>query len=173
MIFKNNSYKLDRNQKLLQSYKYVANSIIEIKNTNSYNVIGISSSLNYKESKYIAVKNVYNQLIDKGLDALLINAELEPESNSLVNKKGKIWEFKNLNVNDMKNIILEEKEKRDLILINIPPILIMADALEYSKLCDSIILLERYSYSKYRDYENTIAQLNDNNINISGVITYR
>lgn len=140
-----------------ESVKYIANYLIMSMKEDSGNIFGISGSMDFKEDKLMICENIVSSINKKGMKSKLINVDKEEN---------------NIGVDDLKNILNREKIGLDLIIVNIPAISIFADGVEYAKLCDKLILTERYMYSTYRAYEDTIIKLKTHRIKIGGVVTY-
>ena len=163
------NYKLNKKQKLEQSYIYVANTIYNVMNDKGSKIVCFTSSLSNKLDKYLILKNVHGKMLNNGKNVLFINTDECVKDNSDVNF---------MNINDCSKKILQDvlndnKDKYDMIMVNAAPVRLFANAVEYAKLCDSTIIMERYLYSRYSDYESTILKLNQNNVKISGVVTYK
>ena len=76
-------------------------------------------------------------------------------------------------VSKVPDIINHLKDSYDAILVILPPIRLWADTLAIAASADVIFLVEQYGYSRYTDMENTLDLLKQNNLKVSGIITYR
>lgn len=176
MLSVNNYSKLRRQSKLNQSYLYISNSILDILKDKEIKVIGITSSFVDKKSKSIICENICKNICDKGYKVCLITAYVDINSKNynlheIVEKNIKIIRTQNINKNKLEELI--NKEKEDYIVIaDLSPVNIFAQSLEYAKICKNILLLEKYCYSKYSDFENTLDILKQSNINVLGIITH-
>lgn len=145
----------NKNKILEESIKYIANSLIKNLHNNEASTIGVSSSINCSKIKLSVCKALGEKVKLKGLNVKIIDLE-----------------EKNSDIKNLKNLITEEKSKNNIIFVNIPPIPLFADSIEYSKICDRIVLLERYRYSSYKNYEETLARIKAHGVKLEGVITY-
>lgn len=147
---------MERNDKFQESIGYIANYLIRLCENSDGNVIGISSSRECKEEKLDICRILNKEINKKGLNSKLIDSEREG-----------IGISKNL-----EEVLTKERTKNDLIIVNIPSIPAYADGVEYAQKCDILLLLERYMYSTYKDYEETLIRLKAYGIKPDGVITY-
>lgn len=172
-----NSYgKLKKYNKINQSYLYISNAILEILNSREIKVIGLTSSFTDKKSKDIICENICKRMCKKDIQICLIDSYIDINNknytlNESKSESLKIIKTKNINVNKLEELINKESNN-SLVTINLPPINIFAEALEYAKICKNIILIEKYCHSKYSDFENTLDILNQNNISVLGIIPY-
>lgn len=70
----------------------------------------------------------------------------------------------------MHAMLLRLKEKYDYIIIDTPPINIVADALPLVKISDGAVLVARQNYSSHGELENAISKLQFINAKILGVV---
>ncbi len=157
-----------------ESYRYVANTLINTYKNDGKKVFSFTSSSLSIDSCLKIIRNLGEHISKKGLDILLIQACL-PE-NKVISKASNVKDksllkFDNLTSNELKEIVNENHKNYDLILIVIPSVIIKADALEYTKVCDKTILVEKYMYCYYSNYEETILYLKNSGIIPNGVIT--
>ena len=86
------------------------------------------------------------------------------------------FETKSLSSVVFDEVIREEisnsSHSHDIVIMNAPCILSNVVSLDYLSLCNKIFLLERYMYTKYNDFENILGKLKDNNLVVSGIISY-
>lgn len=173
-----NEYAINNQEILTQSYIYVSNSIENIMQSSNIKSLAVTSSLPIKNEKLYACRNICRELGRNGKSVLLINADIIPGqavsiSDIALKQNYKEVSCTNINKKEFESLINKHQNDFDSIIINIPPVSIMADSLEYASSCGNVILLERYLYSKYSRYENTILMLKQSNVNICGVVTYR
>lgn len=176
MLSVNNYSKLRRQSKLNQSYLYISNSILDILKDKEIKVIGITSSFVDKKSKSIICENICKNICDKGYKVCLITAYVDINSKNynlheIVEKNIKIIRTQNISENKLQELINKEEED-SVVVVDISPINIFAQALEYAKVCKSVILVEKYCHSRYDEFENTLDILKQNNINALGIITH-
>ncbi len=138
-----------------ESIKYISNSIIKISQDGNGNVIGLSSSRPEKQYKLLFCKEIEEKIKEKNLKVKFLD-----------------FENKNDKIDCVKSFINKEKENNDIVFVNIPSVSFFADSVEYAKLCDRVILLEKYMYSTYKDYEESIIRLKSFGVRLEGVIAY-
>ncbi|MDR1628419.1 MAG: hypothetical protein LBR79_06580 [Oscillospiraceae bacterium] len=176
MLSVNNYGKLRKYNRLCQSYLYVSNAILDISANREINVIGMASSFTDKKGKDTICENVCENICKQGNKICLITADIDiNDKNYDLNETAgdgfKKIKTQNISVNKLKELVEKEKNN-DLVIINLPPVNIFAQALEYAKICKNILLIEKYCHSKYDEFENTIDILKQNNIAVLGIITY-
>ena len=173
-----NEYAIDNHQSIKQSYIYISNAIDDIFKNNSFNLLAFISSMPVKKEKIYICRNICRYMSNKRKSVLFINADitpdLKPQKDDTKNKDGyKEISCVNLDVKEFEQLVRESEQKNDIVIVNLPPVAVMADSLRYAVSCGNAVLLERYLYSKYMDYENTVLMLKQAGVNICGVVTYR
>lgn len=158
-----------------ESYKYVANTLVDIFQKEKKKVFSFTSSSINQDVTLKIVKNLGNIINKKGIKTLVVDARISESDKSpleLSRAESKLLlSFNNLESVKLKEIIIENQEKYDLILVVVPSIRLRADALEYVKICKEIILIEKCMYCHYSDYEETLLYLTNSRIKPKGVIT--
>ena len=162
-------YKLNKEQKLEQSYIYLANTILNLNNNNNSKFICVTSSMENRMDKYLIAKNICNQIRKNGKNVLLLNVDTHYEKCDISND----MDINGMSSKKLKKVFDDNRDKYDIVLINVPSVRLFANTIECAKLCDGTIIVERYLYTKYKDFEDTILRLKENNIKIYGLITYR
>ena len=76
-------------------------------------------------------------------------------------------------IGGVKALLEEKKAQFDAVVLDIPPVMLFSEALEYARTADQLYLLERYRYTLYSHYEKTMALLRDSGLQVSGVIACR
>lgn len=169
-------YNLNKKEKLAQSIKYISNYLVNLARDDVGNVIGITSSLPYKNSKLEICKGICNSVKDTDHKLAFIDVDLGSGKNQKDSDYGtdnfkKIYLSK-YNIDDFSKLIKENKQNYNIIIVNIPPISVMAESIQYAKVCGRVVLLERYMYTTYREYEETLIKLKTQGVKIDGVVTY-
>ncbi len=157
-----------------ESYKYVANRLIDVYRKDRKKVFSFTSSSMSKEACLEVVKKFSDQISEKGLNTLIIQACISDKKDIIEVsdiKEKSLLTFNNLDPYELKKIIIEKQDDYDFILVLIPSVILKADALEYAKFCDKIILIEKYMYCYYSSYEETLLRLKSAGIKPYGVIT--
>ncbi|MBE6761260.1 MAG: CpsD/CapB family tyrosine-protein kinase [Ruminococcaceae bacterium] len=75
-----------------------------------------------------------------------------------------------LGSNRMESILSSLREKFDYIIIDLPPVNIVSDALSISSLITGMIVVIREDYTEKKDLEHCFRQLNLSNVNILGCV---
>ena len=70
----------------------------------------------------------------------------------------------------MKNLINELAERFDYIIVDLPPVNIVSDALVVSSLLDGMIVVVREDYTERKELERCFRQLKLSNINVLGCV---
>lgn len=78
-------------------------------------------------------------------------------------------------VDDIVRNLREKAKEKELKLQveEIKPVNYFADGVEQARTCDSVVFVERYAYTYYKDLQNSIKLLEKEDIPILGVVTYR
>ncbi len=145
-----------KENEFIESIRYIVNRLIMLSQAENCNVIGISSSRDCGREKYNICEILSKEIKRKNFNSTLIDTET-----------GDIQTPQKL-----EDLLTEEREKNDIIIINIPPVPIIADSVEYAKKCDIMLLLEKYMYSTYKDYEEAVIRIKSYGIRLEGVVTY-
>lgn len=166
-----NSNSADNKQ---ESYKYIANTLIDVYQKDRKKVFSFTSSSMSQKAGLEVVKKISNQISEKGLNSLIIQAWISDKKDitevSDIKEKS-LLTFNDLTPSELKKIIVEEQDDYDFILVLIPSVILKADALEYTKFCDKNILIEKYMYCYYSSYEETLLRLKNAGVKPYGVIT--
>lgn len=173
MLFSSN-YSISKVQKQNQSILYAANYINNIMRDTNHKVFAISSTLkNLNTRKFIinqvsrGMINTYNYKVLNCFCSVKDCSEIEYINENSVDS------VVNVSLKNLENVLKENYDKYDVIFVMLEPVNVFADALSCAKLCDSIIMIERYLYTKYNKFEKSLMYLKNNDINVAGVITYR
>lgn len=150
-----------------ESYKHIANNLICALKEEKKNVFAfVSSSCNLNE-----IVSKIGAEAAKKVKTLVVNVCFDSEpKNSLDSKDVKIINTSGLAEN-FQNDLLKYKSEFDLVLISLNSILTKAEALEYAKICEEIVIIEKCTECYYADYENMLAGFKTIGINPRGVIT--
>lgn len=172
-----NNKSIDRNTKQLQSVMYAANRIVNLTDENNINVLSISSSIKDKNTETNIISDIVSQIIklDKKVAFIDISFSGEETKESNIDSSDSLYKKTIVNPETKKlSLLIDElKNKYDIVIVNIPPVRIFANALQYAKICGNIILIERYLYSKHKNFQETLDLLKQNNVDIKGIITYK
>lgn len=172
-----NSKSIARSTKQLQSVMYAANRIVNLIDENNISVLSISSSINDKNTETYIINDIISQItkLDKKVAFIDISFSKEGTKESNVNSSDSLYKKTTANPETKElNLLIDElKNKYDIVILNVPPINIFANALKYAKICGNVILIERYLYSKHKGFQETLDLLKQNNIDLKGIITYK
>ena len=152
-----------------QSIEYISKFLIDVSEQEK-NLIGITSSSENSDQKFVLCSRICGVLTNFKKNVVLINFE----QNSTDNKQElNILQFKMKTLNyESKSKILNLKSEYDLVVANLPSIILNAESIDYLKICDKIFSLERCMYTYYSDFERYLQRLKINNIKLSGIITF-
>ena len=161
-------FGLNKKDSVNQSIKYIARFLV--KNIEkSKNIIGITGSYNNKKMKFSICKKICEEILEYKKSVCILDTDY------MLNNTEK-FETKSLSSVVFDEVIREEisnsSHSHDIVIMNAPCILSNVVSLDYLSLCNKIFLLERYMYTKYNDFENILGKLKDNNLVVSGIISY-
>ena len=150
-----------------ESYKNIANNLICTLKEENKNVFAfVSSSCNLNE-----IVSGIGAEASKKVKTLIVHVCFDDEPKSSSDSKDvKIITTSGLAEN-FENELLKYKSEFDLILVFLNSILTKAEALEYAKVCEEIIIIEKCTECYYADYENMLASFKAAGIRPRGVIT--
>lgn len=169
----NMSYKISKSQKQKQSILYAAGYIHNIISDTDNKVFAVSSTLdNFNMRKFIITQISKNMSETYSCKVLNCFCSLENGSKPEYINKNSVDSVINVNLKNLSNVLDENRDKYDVIFVLLEPVNIFAQSLNCARLCDSAIMIERYLYSKYKEFEKSLMYFAENNINVSGVITY-
>lgn len=172
------AYRLSKRQKLEESFKYIATCLSSFTQTGKTTIIGITSTLPYKTSKSIISRELALYVSKMGNSVTYVDIDTPKKSykKAIIRGENSFENFKELkainqNFTQVWDTLQQQKEP-NIIIINIPPLPLISQSIPYLKICDKVVLLERYLYTKYADYEDALIKLNTHRINLLGVVTY-
>lgn len=173
MLFGSN-YSISKVQKHNQSILYAANYINNIMSNTGHKIFAISSTLKNMDTRKIIINQISKGMINT-YNYKVLNCFCNDKNSSEIEyiNENSIDSVVNVGFKNLENVLKENHDKYDIIFVMLEPVNVFADALGCAKLCDSIIMIERYLYSKYNEFEKSLVYLKDNDINIDGVITYK
>lgn len=168
-----NKYEIARNDRFSEAVKYAANTIEEI----NKKVYAFSTSSKNKTKKDYIVERIIGSLRDKGRSILMMDFSIS----NIANDKLEITHQQTCDLvlinyakkENVESFLNEHKDNYDYVFINVPPVTMAAMAIEYAKLADGLILIERYGCTKYSEYENSLFNLRQHSVDVLGVITYK
>ena len=168
------NFRKKKNAEIDESYKYTANALSDIITQKSKKIFAITSSCT-REFYRLVAENIFKKVVIENTRSLLIDVRIDNDRQEFVGSvvqsgdKDKI-SLVNVSKKTFRKIICDNEANYNTILAVIPPVILKADALEYAKVCKNVILIEKYMYSHYEDYENSLLQLKNTGINVEGVI---
>ena len=159
-----------------ECYKHISNSLISISKNETIKVFGFVSS--NKKTAFLddIVKNIAKRTSEKDIRTLVINVVFDNESSFHFKEKFKLGdvcciECKNIFADKFTEELSKQIDKYNLILVSINSITSKAEALEYTKSCENIIIVEKCTDCYYSDYENMLVNFKSAGIKPLGVIT--
>lgn len=156
------------NSSVDQSIKYVARFLVKHLDR-SKNIIGITGSYNNKKIKFSICKRICEEIIEYKKSVCILDADyMLSNSEKFETKSLSSTVFDEV----IKNEISDSSSSHDIVVINVPCLLSSIISLDYLSFCNQIFLIERYMYTRYNDFENILGKLKDNNLIISGIISY-
>ena len=175
MRTKSSQYHLSREEKLQQEPLYLARNVLECAQNDHLKIFAITTSTKQKDLKEDACYKLANALYQEGKKVLLIKAAVsqDDQANDFNHASFDYIYKANLKSEELSQLLTKSRENYDLIFVDIAPVNMYAQSLEYAKLCESLILVERYAFSKYKYFERTLTILKGNNIPVCGVISYK
>lgn len=169
-------FNVSKEEKQKQSILYATAHMCNILNTTNNKIFGVTSTLDNIETKKFIIQEISKSMSKMhNLKVLncICNVGSEKDLGIEYMQDNSIDMVVNVNFTNINDILKENEYKYDVIFVILDPVNLFANALSCAKFCDSVIMVERYLYSKYNDYEKSLLYLKDNNIEVSGVITYR
>ena len=138
-------YTLSKTAKNQEAVKMMAENMIQMCREKDLRVIGLTTSTRYVDYKKKAGKELAKAMSDAGY----------PTGYS-EDGEG-----------------LEPSGKEKCLLVDIPPIHLFADGMNTAKKMDGVISVERYAYTRYKDFEVMLKALQEKNILFLGVVAHR
>ena len=160
---------LKRKSSTERSIKYIARYFVNLSKSGS-KFIGITSSGNNKELQFFLCRKICKEILYFNSSVALVDADRNtlPENSNF-----KIISTNTDKVdNEVIMKILELKNKYDIVLFNVSSVLSNISSLDYLKTCDKVFSAERCMYTYYSDFENTLNKLKNNNMELSGILTF-
>lgn len=171
------NYSIDKKAKSKQAIMYASNAIIDLLSRIDKNIIAVSSSIKDKEYRLHIMRNIASEIEGLGKKTALINIDFSNKTveEDEIDSKGNLYKrtVVNPSVKEFNLLVDELKNKYDVVIVNVPPIRVFSNALQYAKICENIILIEKYLYTRYNEFEETLDLLKQNYVNVLGIITYK
>lgn len=173
-----NNCVLQKDIRKKESYKYLANKIISICEKEKIKILGVTSTNYSCGIQGRVLEKLHDIFLEKNLKVLVINSLISckkstDKSPSICSKNKNIITLENYTAKKLNEFLQDNLNDYDIILVSIPSPLLWSEALEYSKVCKNVILIERYMYSLYKDYENLLFEFKNSDVSIKGVVTVR
>lgn len=155
-----------------ESFAYCANAIINIQESDNVKTFLITSSLrDINKQKHIC-ESIQKSLISTGKKTLLIINDIE-QDNEFSEIADDVMKINNLKKDIFEEILIKNESKYDIIIVFGPYLNRNIYSLQYAKCCDRLLLLEKYSSTTHKSFDEITELINQNNIKSNGVITYR
>lgn len=159
-----------------ECYKHISNNLISISKKEGTKIFGFVSSNNKKDFLDNIVKNIAKKTSEKDIRTLVINVVFDSESCFHFKEKFKLGdvcfiESKNIFADRFSDELSKQIDKYNLVLVSINSIISKAEALEYTKVCKNIVIVEKCTQCYYSDYENMLVNFKSAGIKPLGIIT--
>lgn len=166
------TYTISKNDRRNEALLYAANAVLEL-GKKSY---AFTTSNKYKGQKDYIIERIIGTLYDRQKKVLFLDYETSNIANDkiqLTNQQACDMAVLHHASPDAVQVFLEKHAlDYDFIIFNLPPVKVAAMSVAYAKLCECTLLIERYGYSNYQAYEDTLLSFKQHGICIGGVITY-
>jgi|GEM_PF-6212955 len=169
-----NNYKLKKNEKKEQAVEFCAGNLTNLTQKENKKIFAVSTSTKNKNIKENVIESLSKTLSEDGKKVLIIKIGVNGEQ--FCEQKDTLYPIinrENIHPSELLELLSVEKDEYDIIFVDIPPVILFAKAVEYAKHCDCVLLVEKYLYSKYMDFEKTLSVLNGQDVLVSGIITYK
>lgn len=161
-------FGLNKNDSVNQSIKYIARFLVKSLEK-SNNIFGFTGSYDNKKIKFSICKKICEEILEYKKKVCMLDADY------MLSNTEK-FETKSLSSVVFDEIIQSEisnsSSSHDIVIINVPCVRSNIVSLDYLSLCNKIFFIERCMYTKYNDFEDILGKLKDNNLIVSGIISY-
>lgn len=170
-------YLLGKNDKRLEAYYHAAHGLEQLMGKNDLHIIGVMGSNIYQEEKNALLHHVANALAYRKKSILMMDFPLSNYANNEVLESKEVAfdcaEVNSAEVDVINAYLTQAKEQYEVIFFSLPPTYLSALSVEYAKLCDGVIMVERYGYTKQEHYVRNLETLKQYEIPVYGAISYR
>lgn len=104
------------------------------------------------------------------LNDIITNSEINDNLDLIIGSKSYNHSIELLSREKIYKLINDLKKKYDYVIIDVPPVLLMQDALSVVKYCDSTILVIRQDYAKMHEIMDALDELYEIDGNIMGCV---
>lgn len=169
-------YRLNKKDTQTQAVSYCAHNLLDVAEQKQYKVFAVSTSTQFKQYKEEMCRQTAAFLCQNGHKVTIIRLDWKEDANSKTEIQRDAYTdicACNLSTEAFVELLLKERESADLVLVDMPPVALLSQALEYAKQCDTVLLVEKYAYSKYKEFEKTLCILKEHGLQVCGVVSYK
>lgn len=166
-------FRLNLQEKRKQAFGFAAGAIRDRLKEGQPSVIALSSSGTPRRAQGTVTEQLALRLGNEK-KCLLVRLDLggDGQSSGWKTEENQVA-GRNIPLEQVRQLLEQKGAEYDVILLDIPPVMLFSDALEYARLADQLYLVERYRFTLYSRYEKTMALLRDAGIPAGGVIACR
>lgn len=168
----NTTYSQSKNDRAHEAVLYAANTLLEL-GKKSY---AFTASHKYQQKKDAIVRRMVDCLYDRQKKVLFLDYALCNIANDdlpiLSQEAFDLVTVRNASPEAVKAFLEQQQQAYDAVIFNLPPVSMAARAVEYAKLCECTLLIERYGHTTYQAYEDSLLSLRQHGVSLGGVITF-
>ena len=170
--------KMTKQEKQKQSFLFASNALADKIKESGKKVFFVGSTLSNEPLKEKIFRKLLSNIAKTASKKILFITTCEDAVSSKETNKSssspryKEYALQNFTRDRLKSTLNKKSAEYDLVFVDLPSINVFSNALECAKLCDGAILLEKYSYITYKEFEQILYHLKECAIPVVGVITY-
>lgn len=161
-------YSMTKEQKEREAYRFAAQNLLSKIQEKGAHIVGMTTSLSDQPLQLKAVMQLAEELwkLKVPLQLIALGAKQLPQAQIPVQA---------LETCDAALLAshLKRLEPGTLALVSAPPVHLFTESLDCLALTDGTVLLERYGYTGYRAYEETLWRLEQKGVPVLGLLAVR
>lgn len=158
-------YHLSRQEKRREQYRYAAKALLDRMQRDKVRLLGVTASQTdrvYSQQAFLLLARELSALEPK--TKVLVLDEPTVEAPAGVNA---VWGRADPKWLKERSELLEEET---ILLVYLPPVHLFVNSLDCLSLCQGAVLLERYGYTPYHGFEETLWKLKERHLPVLGIV---
>ena len=157
--------RLTREEKLAESRQFAANQILQFYREKGARCLAVTTSTRLQSEKEHVFLDLGERLESQGIRLIQFTDGKE----SLALSVPGVEQIADLE--DLKQLLTANAQTR--YLLDVPPLSLFANAVEAARLTDGVVFIEKYGSTKHDVFERCLALLEQEAVQVCGVVTYR
>lgn len=165
-------YRQTKEEQNEQSFAFAANAILKESDGEGCITVLLTSSYSQQGEQAVIAEKLAAHLKERRR-VLLISVDPQQQKLTEISIQDGMAQAGNPSPEKLADFLAGQKESVDIILLNVPPVRLFANALEYAGQADHLYLVEPVRRTVYSEFEKTVGLLESRGLKPSGTILYR